>query len=666
MEVYGSYGYLLDENYGMLVFDCSDPVNPIEVASLPLSGVPWDLCFRGNYAYVSVFYGLNVIDIADPLQPRLVGSVPLHNSIGLTVKGSYVFITDYTAQKLYVVDVSSAAHPEIVAELNSPGGPWDVAITGNLAVVTTGNSVMTVDVTDPVNPHRLGSVTLPWRPRDLALAGENAFIAAQARLFTVNFSDPLHPTRTAEVDVSSENWRILERKGCVFIARQENGVSVYDVTDPAHPTPAGHLEFTNAGWAMGLAVTGDILYAVDMYHGLHILNVAQSQGVLPLGSVSLPNPWGYSSVDGSYAYVVSGSHFIVSDLTTPTSPEKIADLNLAGTMSAITCEGGKAYVAGSAPFRVFDVENPSAPVLAGEIDLGSVGNAVDVQDQIAFVSCTSGIKVVDARDPAHLTVIGTMPAASDLEVHGEIAYTNGNGGLQIFDVSDPAHPTLLSSLDAYYHVHSVTGDQEYAYLGEDFGQYRGRVEVVDIREPSDPRVVAQLPTLTGVRDLEYRNGCVWVAELEEPVLIIDVTRPEVPRFIGMIELVNHMGDITWDIGIGDRIGVGSNDYRLLVLPCNLPISPFPSNGNRPRFPDRSTVVASAGDGVLLEDRSEASTPVYVGVFDASGRLVREMTGATEHSWDLLNSRGERVVPGVYFARFEYSDEHRTTRVIVLR
>ena len=65
-------------------------------------------------------------------------------------------------------------------------------------------------------------------------------------------------------------------------------------------------------------------------------------------------------------------------------------------------------------------------------------------------------------------------------------------------------------------------------------------------------------------------------------------------------------------------------------------------------------------------------PVKLSVYNVTGRRVarlvdaRRTAGTYEAVWDGRGSDGQRVAPGVYFARLEAGDVRETRKVVVLR
>jgi flagellar hook assembly protein FlgD len=74
--------------------------------------------------------------------------------------------------------------------------------------------------------------------------------------------------------------------------------------------------------------------------------------------------------------------------------------------------------------------------------------------------------------------------------------------------------------------------------------------------------------------------------------------------------------------------------------------------------------------VVLE--LEAPAAARVGIYDLSGRRVRELAhrtlpaGASVLPWDERDQDGQRVQPGVYFVRAELGTQRFATRIAVLR
>ncbi len=672
------YGYVTDEGYGLRVLDLSDPLHAEPLTTLALPGQPWDVCLAGKYACVSVFdQGLQIVDVGNPGNPAVVGSVWTGSSIGLATAGDYVFLADFFALRLYSISIQDPAHPEIVAELPTPGWPWDVAITGKLAVVTATYAVMTVDISNPVDPRRIGSVAVPDAIYDVAIERHHAFVAGSGRFYVVDFEDPVHPVLVANVEVPSMNWTIAVKDGFAFLGRQENGVTVFDVHDPAHPVPVGHLP----GWAWGLDIAGGLMYVVDPYSGPEVVDVSNPVAVRPLAIVATPDPRVHGiAIAEPYAYLadVEGG-LLVTDLSLPASPRIIAQVDTDGDAWAVAHENGRVYLAGENPaLTIFDVTDPDSPLLLGSTQAVGSASCVEVQDEFAYVSSASGgFRIVDASVPANPRVVGGLSIpANDIVLHGHFVYlTTYGGGLTVVDAADPAAPYIIDSVDVGFPATCIAGDEGNLFIGSQMMDYTGEVAVLSIEDPVHPAIVSSVPIRWGVRDIEVRGSHVWVSQEEMPVLILDVSEPADPRVTGYVELADSMGDITWDLAVGDQFVLGGND-GLQVLPCHLPVrivSGPPDPKPRPLPVNLATIVSDPAHGVRIPFQTRATGPVRLEIFDPTGRIIRQLAssdaaaeGAIAPYWDFRNAVGQRVAPGIYFARMTTAAGAETKRVIVLR
>ena len=79
----------------------------------------------------------------------------------------------------------------------------------------------------------------------------------------------------------------------------------------------------------------------------------------------------------------------------------------------------------------------------------------------------------------------------------------------------------------------------------------------------------------------------------------------------------------------------------------------------------------AGDNVSLTFNLDQRTSTEVGIFDVTGRLVRNLyRGSLDSSsllqWDTRSDQGKEVPSGVYFVKLSSSSGLAKTRMILLR
>jgi len=107
------------------VIDISDPASPQVKKSVILTGQPRDVVVRGDYAYVLTDGGLIVLDISDPPNASIAATLPFGGTwnMHLAIEGQYVYAVygDFSSGSLYIIDVSTPTSPALF--MTFPGLP---------------------------------------------------------------------------------------------------------------------------------------------------------------------------------------------------------------------------------------------------------------------------------------------------------------------------------------------------------------------------------------------------------------------------------------------------------------------------------------------------------------------------------------------------------------
>lgn len=136
---------------------------------------------------------LLIYDVANAASPTLLSTTDLPNLSGARkprIYGDLLYIPYRTGDALAIWDVSDRENPTLEGSValpnGAPGGPWGVAVIGNIACVVyngflQATSVEKIDVSDPSNPTVVDSL-LPNDPfvssmTDVVPAGSNFVVA---------------------------------------------------------------------------------------------------------------------------------------------------------------------------------------------------------------------------------------------------------------------------------------------------------------------------------------------------------------------------------------------------------------------------------------------------------------------------------------------------------
>lgn len=304
------YAYLLLNTYFdarqpfVHVVDIGDPQSPLQAGGVWQNARTADeIWLEGDRAYVAnKIKGINILDISQPPSITPLGLFAWTNEGGLLIKGVHAL-----GDQLYVADerglriaaVGDPARPTLLYEDSGPNcfgeGVW-------------GNGRMVYLAAD----RRFQS-------------GADGGLEAHPAVRVYDIADIRHvrilpeivpPVVGRAVDVQVEGERL-------YIAGEEGGIMVYDVSDPAAPIYLGAHATT---FANKVDVLDGVVYVADGREGtsaggLIVIDATDPANLRGVGYATLSAPVHGVSVAGGYAYVAAGAEgMYVVDLAplTPT------------------------------------------------------------------------------------------------------------------------------------------------------------------------------------------------------------------------------------------------------------------------------------------------------------------------------------------------------------
>jgi hypothetical protein len=503
-----NYAYLACYNGGLAIIDIADPNNPIVVSQY--ASVVHGLEKNGQYLFLAAETGLSVLDVSNPAQPVFVSS---YNSIepyfNVTVSGQYAYAVD-NILGLDILDISDIYNPFKVGHFTSPYlWNYDVAVNGNVAYLTTINSLITIDISNKALPTYIDSTQLSAGYK-ITIADNRAFVGAYSGLEMLDLANPAHPVIIGHYngkyrDVSLyNNYALLSGINTGF-----HIVDIADINSPSH-VYSDELE----GYANCLAFKDNYIYSGSINNTFEIFAVAYPAQPEQVTKIPACNGYGIK-LAGDYAYLTGFSTLIqVIDISYPWRPNIIATVQDYGGDS-IEIYNNYAYITwrfGSEMYIV-DISNPAAPKKISTIYFTNPMKFTVYSDTGFLADGGAGLKILNMSNPANPTVIGTYNTdgyAYDVKVRDNIAYlADEEKGLKIFDVSNLSNPVLVNSIETFNAALNIELCGNYAYV-IDFGV---GVKVLDITNPAAPVVVGNKNTPT--RQLNMTSFRSYLATTEE-------------------------------------------------------------------------------------------------------------------------------------------------------
>jgi len=406
---------------------------------------------------------------------------------------------------LAVVDVSNPSQPVALGGANPPFWGTHVALSGSLAVISSGSLGMSiVDVSVATAPATVGHMS--GTINGVARAGQYAYIL---------ISVPGNPPHT--------------------------DLAVVDLTIPATPSIVGRV--TLAG-GTGIKVVAGLAYVSTGSSGLQIVDVSIPTVPTIVTTVDTPGAAKAVAVANGYAYVADNTSIQVIDVHVPGSAASIGSLSMSAA-SAVAVAGTRLAVLDGALLKIVSVSSPGSPTLLSSSDaMGARG--VDATGSTVFLASAAvdpvlnkgGLYLVNATDPANPTLLTSVYGgfgSAGVAVSGSLAVAGGgSAGMKVVDLSVPNAPQTIGSLGGSIGGVALAGQYAYALLSIPGNPAHTDLLVIDLSNPFSPAVRAQI-TLAGGTDIKVSGGFVYVTCGSAGLQIVNVSAPANPQIVRTLD-----------------------------------------------------------------------------------------------------------------------------------
>ncbi len=489
--------------------------------------------------------------------------------------------------------------------------------------------------------------------RFMARAGEGLVIEREGR-------------EIGRARTSGEALDVAVAQGVAFVADGDNGLTLFDVSDPNRPWwLASHQKLGRvvavAAEGMRAAALNDegVIFLIDATNRAEPTVESAYRSAVPVRDLRLYADWVVARTDAGLdiidftaltpqisnegldfgqgvnfggqrrvhienglAYVAdwfSGIH--IYDITRPRQPVLLSSFHTPGSPKGIIVREGVAFVPDDDHgLQIIDVSDPLTPRQLGHIQTSGLGYTPKLKGDLLFLaSHRGGFHIIDVSDPAApelVAEVDTEGKAWSLEVVGDRLYVaDDDSGLLIFDVSDPARPRELGRFAPGGAAEEVVvrGDLAYVAFFED-GLY-----VVDVGDPAAPRVVSHTPLPGNTRGFDLVGDTLYVASWLAGIHVVDVSDPAAPRILGQFDTRGA----AWGVKrSGDHLFVMDWWGGIAVVDVSDPARPVRAGG----YHDLGRVEAIAGRGGYL---FVAQGSQGVQVFDINNPLNPTWTTGVE-------------------------------------
>ncbi len=553
---------------GVQIMDITNPMQPVPVSAVFDESEGFSALERAHgagvfekggriYAIVTAWDddGVQIMDITNPMQPVSVsavfdnfegfGALNAANYIEVFEKEGriYAIVTAWADGGVQIMDITNPAQPAPVSAVfdESEGFSaleWadDVKVFEKegrmyaIVVAWADNGVQIMDITNPAQPTHVSAVF-----------DESGGFSA---LDGANY-----------IEVFEKGERIY----AIVTGRDDNGVQIMDITNPMQPVPVSAV-FDELGGFSALDTANDVevfekggrMYAIVTGRddsGVQIMDITNPAQPVPVSAV-FDESGGFSALDAAndvevfekegrlYAIVVAWDDdgVQIMDITNPAQPVPVsAVFDESGGFSALDETKGVAVFEKEARLyaivvawaddgvQIMDITNPAQPV--------PVSAVFDESGGFSALDAANDVVIFEKEERFYAIVIAR--------------YDNG---VQIMDITNPAQPVPVSAVfnnfegfRALYGAYAVTvfekGEQMYAIVTARDGD---GVQIMDITNPAQPVPISAVfdesggfSALDGAGYVEVfekgeRMYAIVTAWYDNGVQIMDITNPAQP------------------------------------------------------------------------------------------------------------------------------------------
>jgi len=399
-----------------------------------------------------------------------------------------------------------------------------------------------LDVSDPAAPTLVGGIDTPSvAALGLTVVGFHAYVAdGSSGLEVIDVSDPSQPVIVGNAYTPDAAWAAAVMGSYAYVASGYRGVHVVDISDPASPVIVGRVYTPDH--AVGVVVEGIHAYVADEHSGIQIFDVSTPFSSPLVSHFQIDGSASNIALQSSHAYVAAFPWGLrVVDFADPTQPKVVGsvpspprlravDVAVTGSLACVATTPSREDETGI--IQVVDISNPGMPQVVGEVGTYGYAFEVETDGHFAYVADGWGLVVIDLSDADFPIVESQGIGARCVTVAGQRLYVIGpyvgHSPFFIYDISSPPSFVYLGTVDVPGLAHSVAIDGSYAYVACD----NAGLAIVDVSEPSAPRVVRQIATRDRAGGVAVSGGTAYVADGWSGLQVIDVVNPSSAAVVG--------------------------------------------------------------------------------------------------------------------------------------
>ncbi|KPA16560.1 Peptidase C13, legumain [Candidatus Magnetomorum sp. HK-1] len=481
--------------------------------------------------------------------PKDNSNIKIYNDLasakGIEVVNNLAYVADDSAG-LKIIDVNNPFHPVLIKTIDTPGNAYGVAVTGYTVYVADNCSdIHIIDASNLSNPIITDTVDINNCVKDIIVSEDIAYIAKGSYgLHIIDILNSFQPL--GFVDTPDEAYGVAVADSTVYIADDDSGIQIIDVSDFSNPYIINYLELS--GYVYDIAISDDIAYVANYYRGVQILDISNPTKPYILATIKTNHPVRCLTIADDKLYIGSKQYLSVLPLAnieienyTDTSLklnilplELSADYNLKvynpqssdiaeySTRSFIVSEISAALSGNSAPESIpfyIDKINADASIQDYTISAYSMNQDLISDDNISLT-------INENQNILQITPTTNQFGFAPIT----LAISNGKGyQIERFPISIQFADIDISTLTPSQGLLGET--LELTVTGTSFDN-NSKAILVPNKDYSDIQIYSDFVNAIGI---EIINNLAYVADSRAGLKIIDINNPFYPVLIKTID-----------------------------------------------------------------------------------------------------------------------------------
>ncbi|MDH5506098.1 MAG: hypothetical protein OEZ02_02625 [Anaerolineae bacterium] len=466
----------------------------------------------------------------------------------------------------------------------------------------------------------------------VAVHGEYVFLGVGPRIWVFDLSNPKNLKLVGQSEVLSGYLReIIVQDQLAYVLAGDHAMAVLDITDPRTLTVVAELSSLDN--FDHLIINGEYAYMAGAGHTstddgqdlLTTVKLSNQHSLAIVNQIVLPTNITNIKIWGQYAYFTGSNNiFYIYNLTDPEKPVEVSQVDTGEYLGNFALTEGYTYIY-SGGLTIIDIRSPQNPVVIRSKSkliwstrvVAIEGNLAYFVDQFCDVcGCATTLNIVDISDPGNPQVIGelngVLSGISDLVVSdGFIFYiATGNcsnrGGFQVIDVRDPSNPRIV-------YTQYATGISNIALSdGYIYSASWSEILTIDVRQPSNSTVVGKLDMPSTTHEIILENGYAYLTSWPYGLFIVDIRYPRNLRIMSHLDGWYDQSSLAVDDGILCIL-----DFNFSAVDVSNPLDPHKLGSVELRFGSGSPVATRwgfayvAGYKFWVINIDDPDTPVLV-------------------------------------------------------